>query len=104
MKYAVIKTGGKQYKVQEGKEIVIDKIEGEKGAKISFDEVLLVIEEKKVKIGTPNVLNAKVIGEIVSQEKGEKIRVAKFRAKSRYRRVQDFRPLLTRVRIKKISY
>lgn len=104
MKYAVIKTGGKQYKVHEGKEVVIDKIEGKRGEKVSFDEVLLIVNGQKVEIGTPNILKAKVSGEIVEQEKGEKIRVAKFRAKSRYRRVKGFRPLLTRVKIKKISF
>lgn len=102
MKYAVIKTSGKQYKVKEGEEIVIDRVEGEKGGKITFDEVFLVVDNKKVKIGTPKVKKAKVVGEIVEQEKGEKIRVAKFRAKSRYRRVKGFRPLLTCVKITKI--
>ena len=104
MKYAVIKTGGKQYKLQEDEEVVIDKIEGKKRGKLSFDEVLLIVDEKKVQIGTPLVAKAKVSGEIVEQERGEKIRVAKFRAKSRYRKVKGFRPLLTRVKIKKISY
>jgi len=83
MKYAVIKTGGKQYKVQEDEEIIIDKVEGEKGAKIDFDAVFLVVDDKKVKIGVPSVAKAKVTGEIVEQEKGKKIRVAKFKAKSR---------------------
>lgn len=103
MKYAVIKTSGKQYRVQEGEEILIDKIEGEKGKKVSFSEVLLLVDEKKVKIGTPQVAKTKVVGEIVKQEKGAKIRVAKFRAKSRYRRVRGFRPVLTRVKIKKVN-
>ena len=103
MKYAVIKTGGKQYKVKEGEEIVVDKIESEKGKKINFNEILLMVEGRKVKIGTPYVSGAKVIGEIVAQEKGEKVRVAKFRAKSRYRKVIGFRPLLTKVKIEKIK-
>lgn len=104
MKYAVIKTGGKQYRVCQGEEILIDKIEGEKGERVGFNNLLLIVEDKKVKIGTPKISKAKVVGEIVGQEKGKKIRVAKFKAKSRYRRVIGFRPLLTRVKIKKISY
>lgn len=103
MKYAVIKTGGKQYKVKEDEKIVIDRVEGERQGKVNFDEVFLVVNDKKVEIGTPKVKKAKVVGEIVRQEKGEKIRVAKFRAKSRYRKVKGFRSLLTCVKIKKIT-
>lgn len=102
MKYAVIKTGGKQYKVQEGEEILIDKIEGEKGEKVRFKDVLLIVNGQTVEIGTPNTSKAEIFGEIVEHKKGEKIRVAKFKAKSRYRRVRGFRPFLTKVKIKKI--
>lgn len=102
MKYAVIKTGGKQYRIQEDEKIVIDKIEGRKGEKINFNEVLLIVNDKKIEIGTPKISKAKVIGEIIGQEKGEKVRLAKYKAKSRYRRVKGFRPFLTRVKIKKI--
>lgn len=102
MKYAVIKAAGKQYRVQEGDEIVIDKIEGKKGKKITFNKVLLLVNGKKVRIGTPQVAKAKVTAEILSQGKGEKIRVATYKAKSRYRRVKGFRPFLTRLKIKKI--
>lgn len=102
MNYAIIKIGGNQYKVSEEQELVIDKIEGENGGKVEFSQVLLAVDGKKVRIGTPNLAKAKVIAEIIGQERGEKLRIAKFRAKSRYRRAQGFRSHLTRIKIKKI--
>lgn len=99
MKYAVVKIGGSQYKVAEGDEIAVDKIDGEKGKSLTFEEVLLFVDEKRVTIGQPLVKNAKIKAEIVGQFKGKKIRVATYKAKSRYRRVKGFRPLLTRVKI-----
>jgi len=98
-KYAVVKIGGSQYKVAEGDEIAVDKIDGEKGKSLNFEEVLLLVDEKRVTIGQPLVKNAKIKAEIVDQFKGKKIRVATYKAKSRYRRVKGFRPLLTRVKI-----
>lgn len=77
----------------------MDKIDGEKGQAVVFNEVLLLVDGKKVKIGQPLVKGAKVEAQIVDQVKGKKIRVATFKAKSRYRRVKGFRPLLTRVKI-----
>lgn len=99
MKYAVVKIGGSQYKVAEGDEIAVDKIDGEKGKSLTFEEVLLFVDEKRVTIGQPLVKNAKIKAKIVNQFKGKKIRVATYKAKSRYRRVKGFRPLLTRVKI-----
>ena len=98
-KYAVVKIGGSQYKVAEGDEIAVDKIDGEKGKSLTLEEVLLFVDEKKVAIGQPLVKNAKIKAEIVDQFKGKKIRVATYKAKSRYRRVKGFRSLLTRVKI-----
>lgn len=103
MKYVVIKTSGRQYKVAEGDELEIDKIEGEKGKSITFEEVLLLVDEGKVKIGQPLVKGAKVKAKILDQVKGKKIRVATYKAKSRYRRVKGFRPLLTKIKIEKIA-
>jgi len=102
-KFAVVKIGGHQYKITEGEEIEVPKIEGEKGKVLDLEEVLLVVEGKKVKIGQPQVKGAKIQAEIVEQKKGEKIRVAKYKAKTGYRRVRGFRSLLTRLKIKKIS-
>lgn len=102
-KFAVVKIGGHQYKVTEGEEIAVDKLEGEKGKNLTLNEVLLVVDGEKVKVGQPWVKEGKVEAEIVDQIKGEKVRVAKYRAKTGYRRVRGFRPLLTKIKIKKIS-
>lgn len=103
MKYAVVEISGNQYKVAEGEELEVDKIEGEKGKKLTFDKVLLVVNEKKRRIGSPLVKGAKVRAEILEQFKGKKIRVATYKAKSRYRRVIGHRSLLTKIKIKKIT-
>ena len=103
MKYAVIKTSGRQYKISQDEEIIVDKIEGKEGDKVVFNEVLLIVDDKKITLGTPKIAKAKVTAEILKQEKGKKIRIAKFKAKSRYRRVMGFRAQLTRLKIKKIS-
>jgi len=102
-KFAVVKIGGHQYKVAEGEEIEVPKIEGEKGTAVNLEEVLLVVDEEKVKIGQPQVKGVKIQAEIVDQKKGEKIRVAKYKAKTGYRRVRGFRSLLTTLKIRKIS-
>ncbi len=99
MRYAVIKLGGKQYKVSEGEEILVDKIDGEKVE----PEVLLLVDEDKVSVGKPNVKGAKVKVKAIGEEKGEKILVTKYKAKSRYRRRMGFRPQYTRLLIEKIS-
>jgi large subunit ribosomal protein L21 len=101
--YAVIKTGGKQYKVSEGEILEIDKLQKNPGEKIEFGEVLLVVKNGEVKIGQPTVPGTKVTAKILEQIKGEKIRIARFKAKVRYRRVKGFRPQLTRVKIEKIG-
>ncbi len=103
MKYAVVEINQKQYKVKEGEELNVDKIEGDKGKKLTFDKVLLFINEKKRKIGTPHIRGAKVTAEILDQFKGKKIRVATYKAKSRYRRVIGHRSQLTKIKIKKIT-
>ena len=101
MKYAVIKTGGKQYKVSEGDIIEVDRLNKEIG-KISFDEVLLYVDDNAVRIGKPTLLD-KVEGMLLENTKGDKIRVSKFKSKVRYRRVSGFRASLTKVQIEKIS-
>ena len=101
--YAVIKVGGKQYKVSEGETLEVDKLEKKEGEKIEFSEVLLLVEDDKVQVGQPTLFGAKVVASVLEQFKGEKIRVARFKAKVRYRRVKGFRPLKTRVKIEKIT-
>jgi len=102
MKYAVVKIGGSQHKVAEGDEIEVEKIEGEKGKAVDFKEVLLLVDEEKVKIGKPYIKGAQVKTKILDQIKGKKIRVATYKAKSRYRRVKGHRKLLTRLKIEKV--
>lgn len=102
MQYAVIKTGGKQYRVCEGDIIEVDRLSSDKDQKVSFSQVLLWVNDGQIRIGTPFVSEAKVTGKILNHIKGKKIRVSKFKAKSRYRRVVGFRPSLTRVQIEKI--
>ncbi len=102
-KYVIVKIGGTQYKASEGDELQVDKIVGEKGKAVSFNEVLLLVEEEKIKIGEPVIKEAQVKAKIVEQFKGEKIRVATFKAKSRSRRVKGFRAQLTKIKIEKIA-
>jgi len=103
MKYAVIQTGGKQYKVSQGDELCIEKIEGEKGKVVNFDEVLLLVDGDNIQIGQPLIKGVKVKAKILDQIKDKKIRVAKFRAKSRYRKVKGHRQLLTKIKVEKIN-
>ena len=102
MKYAIVKIGGSQFKLNEGDEISVEKIAGKKGDKVVFKEVLLLVDEKKIKIGQPLVKGETVQAQILEQYRGEKIRVATFKAKSRYRRVKGHRKYLTKIKIEKI--
>ena len=102
MEYAVVKIGGRQYKVAKGDEVVVDKLPYQEKETVEFAEVLLLVEDKRVKIGRPYVEGAKIKALVLEQFKGDKIRVATYKAKSRYRRVKGFRPQLTRLKIEKI--
>lgn len=101
MKYAVIQTGGKQYKVAEGDVIDVDKLEVT-GNTVSFSDVLLFVSDDAAKVGNPHVPGVTVEAALLEQRKGEKIRVGKFLAKSRHRRVTGHRQQLSRVQINKI--
>ena len=98
MAHAVIKTGGKQYRVAEGETIQVEKLVGNPGDKVEFGEVLLLAGDTP-KIGKPFVSGAKVEGEIVRQGRGEKLIVFKFRRRKRYRRKAGHRQSFTAVRI-----
>ncbi len=105
MKQAVVQLQGHQYFLKEGQEVEVDHYPGKKGEKAILKEVLLYIDgQGKVKIGAPVVKGVEVEAEIIKHLKGEKITVRRFRAKSRYRKVKGFRPLLTRIKVKKITY
>lgn len=98
MKYAVVDIAGKQYKVEEGQEFVVDKL----STQATFENVLLVVDGDKAQIGSPYVKGAKVEAEVLENLKGEKIRVLKYKAKSRYRKVRGFRASQTKIKITKI--
>lgn len=102
MNWAVIKTGGKQYKVAEGETINIEKIKDLDKESVSFDEVLALGGEN-VKVGTPFVEKAKVTGKILESFRGPKIRVVKFKSKSKYLRTTGHRQSQMKVLIEKIS-
>jgi len=100
---AVIKTGGKQYIVTPGKKIKIEKLAKKEGSEVSFNEVLLLEKGKKIEIGTPTVKGVKVIGKVLSQGKGKKIIVFKYKSKTRYKVKKGHRQLFTEVEITKIE-
>lgn len=99
--YAIIVTGGKQYKVSEGDVIDVEKLEGEAGAEITFDEVLAV-SDGTIKVAD-SVKGAKVKGSIVEQGRGKKVVVYRFKAKSGYHKKKGHRQAYTRVRIDSIA-
>lgn len=101
--YAIIKTGGKQYKVAEGETLLIEKLEAAVGDSIVFDQVLTCVNGSDVKIGQPLVQGASVKAKIVEHGKGEKIFVFKYKAKSNYRRRQGHRQPFTKVEIETIE-
>jgi large subunit ribosomal protein L21 len=100
--YAVIKTGGKQYKVAVGEDVFVEKLEGENGATVTFDEILAIGGDDKMVVGEA-LKAAKVTGEIVKQGKNKKIVVYKYKAKKGYRRKNGHRQPYTRVRITSIN-
>lgn len=101
-KYAVIQLQGKQYQVSEGDELLVDRLDQEKG-KFEVTDVLLLVNGEQRKIGQPLVSGAKVNCELLDQTKGEKIRVAKYKAKSRYRKVQGHRQLQSLIKVVSIA-
>jgi len=104
MNYAVVKTGGKQYKISIGDIIEIDRLPQKKEEEVIFKEVLLASIDGKLEIGKPNLNDVIVSAMILDQIRGEKVRVAKFKAKSRYRRSTGFRAELSKIKIEKINF
>ncbi|MBR3134400.1 MAG: 50S ribosomal protein L21 [Clostridia bacterium] len=101
--YAIIESCGKQYKVAEGDVVFFEKLDVEEGKKVTFDNVVLVSDEKDVKVGAPYVKSASVEGTVVSHGKGKKIIVYKYKPKKNYRRTQGHRQPYTKVEIKSIK-
>jgi len=101
--YAVLTTGGKQYRVQKGETLKIEKIPGDVGSQVAFDQVLMVSDGDRVEIGQPLVENAVVNAHIVEQGKHKKILVFKYKRRKRFRRTQGHRQQFTAVKIDDIS-
>jgi large subunit ribosomal protein L21 len=102
MSYAVIKTGGKQYKVAQGDVIAVEKLDGDAGSEITFSEIISVGEGSGIKAGS-GLAGASVTGEIVEQFKGEKLIAYKYKRRKGYHRTVGHRQRLTRVKIKSIA-
>ena len=101
--YAVIKTGGKQYRVQQGDTIFVEKMNAQADETVTFEEVLLVGDEESTKIGTPVVEGAKVEGKVLAQVKAKKVVVYKYKAKKNERKKQGHRQPYTKVEITAIN-
>jgi len=101
--YAIMTSGGKQYRVQEGDVLRLEKLDGEVGASVSFDQVLMVSDGENVQLGRPVLEGATVHASIVEQDKAKKILVFKFKRRKGYRKTQGHRQPFTAVRIDRIE-
>lgn len=99
MEYAIVKTGGKQYKVSKDSVIEVERLNFKVGEKFLLEEVLLYVADKKIKIGKPKVSGVKVNATVLEHLKGEKLRISKFKAKAKYRRTTGHRQYLTKIKI-----
>lgn len=103
MGYAIIKTGGKQYKVTEGQILSVEKLDGDLGSQLSFDQVLMVANEKGTNVGQPLISGAKVQAKIVDQGKGKKVTMVKFKRRKHSMKWQGHRQHFTKVEITAIE-
>ena len=101
--YAVIETGGKQYRVGEGDLLRVEKIKGEIGEVVEFEEILMIVNGERVEIGRPVLNDSKVVGEIVEQGKGKKVIVFKSKRRKGYSKKQGHRQQYTLLKIKEIK-
>ena len=101
--YAVFKTGGKQYRVSEGEILKIEKLEVEPGKKITFNEVLMIADGENVQVGSPLVEKASVEAKVISQGKGKKVNILKFKRRKQSMKQQGHRQLFTEIQIGKIK-
>ncbi len=101
--YAVIRTGGKQYKVQEEQTLTVEKLDGDEGSQIEFDDVLLYSDGETVTLGSPKVENASVKAVIVEQGKGKKQLVFKYKRRKGYRKMKGHRQFYTQIKIDSIT-
>lgn len=100
--YAVIETGGKQYRVQEGDVVFIEKLDAKEGDVVNFDKVLVLSDAGNINVGKPYVEGVKVEGMVIKQGKSKKIVVFKYKPKKNYRKKQGHRQPFTKVKIEKI--
>ena len=103
MRYAVIKTGGKQYSVSAGQVLEVEKLDVEPGSEIELTDVLMVSDDGSVKTGKPTVEGARVVARVLAQDRARKIVVFKYKPKKRYRRKTGHRQSITRLAIKEIA-
>jgi large subunit ribosomal protein L21 len=101
--YAVIKTGGKQYRVTEGETLKVEKLDAEEGASVEFDQVLMIADGDRIQVGTPYVEGARVTATVKSQGRGPKVVIVKFRRRKHYRKTQGHRQSYTELRVSDIS-
>ena len=101
--FAIIKTGGKQYKVAEGDILSVEKLDSVKDSEVSFDEVLLVVDGEDVKVGRPKVGGAKVIAKVLEEGKGDKKMVFRYKSKTRQYKKKGHRQPFTKIQITKIT-
>lgn len=101
--YAIVETGGKQYKVTEGDIIRVEKLAAEAGEKVELDKVLVLGEGADIKVGTPYIEGAKVVGEVVENGKGQKVIIFKYKAKKDYRKKQGHRQPYTMIKIESLG-
>lgn len=101
--YAVVATGGKQYKVSTGDRLKVEKLSGEAGDSVDLSDVLLVVDDKKVKVGRPNVKSAKVVALILKHGLGEKVTAFKYEKRKSYHRKVGYRQEYTELEVKKIN-
>jgi large subunit ribosomal protein L21 len=99
MEYAIVRIGGKQYKVAKDSILEVERLNYELGKNFTIEDVLLYVSDGKVKLGKPKISSVIVKATVLEQFKGDKIRVAKFKAKSKYRKVTGFRQSLTKIKI-----
>ncbi|MFC4251307.1 50S ribosomal protein L21 [Sinimarinibacterium flocculans] len=101
--YAVIKTGGKQYRVAQGQTLKVESLTADVGSTVSFDDVLMIGEGEQVKVGTPKVEGGSVTAEVLAHGRGEKIRIVKHRRRKHYHKEQGHRQNFTEVKITAIQ-
>jgi len=102
--YAVVRSGGKEYRVSKGDLIRVEKLEGAAGDQVVLKDVLMTSDEGQVQVGTPHLTNAVVTGKIVQEAKGKKVLTYKMKRRKNYRRMKGHRQTYTYLRVEDISY